>query len=130
MDSVAVGYPDGDGPVVSGATFAIERGQTVALIGPNGAGKTTLLKLMLGELSPTSGEIRMGANVRVVALERAWAAADAEVSELHQQLCDPEIYDRPEEVHALASANEAAVDRAAGLLAQWEVSLAELEAVG
>ena len=67
LDSAAVGYPDGDGPVVSGATFAIERGQTVALVGPNGAGKTTLLKLMLGELSPTSGEVRMGANVRVAA---------------------------------------------------------------
>ena len=67
LEDAAVGYPDGDAPVVSGATFAIERGQTVALVGPNGAGKTTLLKLILGELSPTAGTVRVGANVRVAA---------------------------------------------------------------
>ena len=65
VSDASVGYPDGDGPIVSGADFAVERGQTVALVGPNGAGKSTLLKLILGELAPTSGTVKLGSNVRV-----------------------------------------------------------------
>ena len=41
------------------------RGDRIGLIGPNGAGKTTLLRLLLGELAPTDGEVRRGANVQV-----------------------------------------------------------------
>ena len=319
LEGATVGYPDGDGPVVSDATLAVERGQTVALVGPNGAGKTTLLKLILGELSPTAGTVRVGANVKVAAfhqhqadeldgtkraievfsagidpgrrnlrtvlgafglrgddadrrvaelsggertrlalarlmvepvnllvldeptnhldlpscdiledaltaypgtvllvthdrhlirsvadalievrhgravwhlgadesvlypddsadpatlsrrdpeeprapraasgadraerrrsgakaraatsrlrrrvadLERAWGDADSEVAELHRRLSDLSIYDRPEEVRALATTHEAAADRAAALLAEWETSLAELETLG
>ena len=70
LEQTSVGYPDGDGPVVSDATFAVERGQTVALVGPNGAGKTTLLKLILGELSPTSGTVRVGSNIKPAAFSQ------------------------------------------------------------
>ncbi len=44
---------------VDGVTFAVEEGAVVALIGPNGAGKSTLFALMMGELAPTSGAIRL-----------------------------------------------------------------------
>jgi branched-chain amino acid transport system ATP-binding protein len=42
---------------VSNVSFAVERGELVALIGPNGAGKTTLLNVVAGALAPTSGSI-------------------------------------------------------------------------
>lgn len=43
----------------------IQRGDKIGLIGPNGIGKTTFLKLILGELQPTSGKIRLGSRQEV-----------------------------------------------------------------
>jgi ATP-binding cassette subfamily F protein 3 len=51
--------------LVKGASFAIERGQRVALIGPNGAGKTTLLETILGKREAEHGRIKLGHNVEV-----------------------------------------------------------------
>ena len=53
----------------------IMRGDRIGLIGPNGAGKTTLLRLLLGELQPTRGEVRRGANVAGRLLRSAARAA-------------------------------------------------------
>ena len=66
---------------------------------------------------------------RVADLERAWEVADSEVADLHRRLSDPAVYDRPEEVHALATAHEKAASRAATLLADWESALNELESL-
>ena len=68
-----------------------------------------------------------GLQRRIARLERDCARADAEVAKLLEQLGDPEIYSRPEEVHALATAHEAAVKRAATLLARWETAVEALE---
>lgn len=45
--------------ILDGMTFAIPKGQRVALIGPSGAGKTTLLRLISGITWPTSGNVRV-----------------------------------------------------------------------
>ncbi len=63
LDDVTVGY-DG-APVLSGVSFALERGEKLALVGPNGAGKTTLVRLLLGDLAPMAGTCTIGANVDV-----------------------------------------------------------------
>jgi ATP-binding cassette subfamily F protein uup len=52
-------------PVLREFTTRVMRGDRVGLIGPNGSGKTTLLRLLMGELTPDSGEVRRGANVQV-----------------------------------------------------------------
>ncbi|HEY1366565.1 MAG TPA: ABC-F family ATP-binding cassette domain-containing protein [Gaiellaceae bacterium] len=45
------------------ASFALERGEHVALVGPNGSGKTTLLETLLGSRDPAAGRIRIGHGV-------------------------------------------------------------------
>jgi len=57
-----IGYGS-DAPVVTGANLVVERGDKLALIGPNGAGKSTVLKAILGQLTPTSGSVKIGSNV-------------------------------------------------------------------
>ena len=64
---------------------------------------------------------------RVQKLERALEKAEAEVAELQAQLADPDIYDRPEEVHRLATLHDAAKDRAVALMDEWEHAAEELE---
>jgi ABC transport system ATP-binding/permease protein len=51
--------------IVKDFTGTILRGDKVGLIGPNGAGKTTLLKMILGELKPDSGKVRLGTNLQI-----------------------------------------------------------------
>lgn len=45
--------------------FLIRHGERVGLVGPNGAGKSALFKLILGELVPLDGEIKIGPSTRV-----------------------------------------------------------------
>jgi ATP-binding cassette, subfamily F, member 3 len=53
----------GDKHLLSDVSFAIERGEHVALVGPNGAGKTTLLETLLGRRDPAGGKLRLGHGV-------------------------------------------------------------------
>jgi len=52
----------GDSPltILDGVTFAVERGETVAILGASGSGKTTLLGLLAGLDRPSAGEIWLG----------------------------------------------------------------------
>lgn len=50
---------------INDVTFRVERGEILGLLGPNGAGKTTTLQVLLGLITPTSGEVRVfGLDVR------------------------------------------------------------------
>ena len=60
-----VGKAFGDHRVFSGAEFTIHKGDKIALVGRNGEGKTTFARMLIGELEPTEGTIKIGANVSV-----------------------------------------------------------------
>ena len=53
----------GDKKIISDFSTRIMRGDKIGFIGPNGAGKTTLLKILLGELKPCSGKIKIGSKL-------------------------------------------------------------------
>jgi ATP-binding cassette subfamily F protein uup len=68
----------GDKRVVDDFSCRLMRGDRVGLIGPNGSGKSTLLKLILGELEPDAGRVRMGSRVTVAYFDQLRAALDEE----------------------------------------------------
>jgi ATP-binding cassette subfamily F protein uup len=75
-----VGFWRGERPIVRDLTTTIMRGDRVGLIGPNGSGKTTLLRLLLGELTPDTGTIRMGTGLEVAYFDQLREQLDPERS--------------------------------------------------
>ncbi len=57
LDGLIAGY--GSHAVVGPLTMEIEAGEFVAVLGPNGSGKTTLLRVLLGQLDPLAGSVRI-----------------------------------------------------------------------
>jgi ABC transport system ATP-binding/permease protein len=60
-----VSFAYGERPIVRDFSTNIMRGDKVGIIGPNGAGKTTLLRILLGQLEPQAGSVRLGTNLRI-----------------------------------------------------------------
>ncbi|MEV4335855.1 thiol reductant ABC exporter subunit CydD [Streptomyces sp. NPDC049590] len=60
FEEVSVRYPGRSSDAVTGVSFQVEPGETVALVGPSGAGKSTLLSVLLGFVRPTGGRVRIG----------------------------------------------------------------------
>jgi len=64
-DARGVSFSRGEKPIVRDLTTTIMRGDRVGVIGANGTGKTTLLRLLLGELHPDKGTIRIGTGLEI-----------------------------------------------------------------
>ena len=56
----------------------IMRGDRIGLIGANGAGKSTLIRLILGELAPDSGKLRLGTNLQIAYFDQLREQLDEE----------------------------------------------------
>lgn len=60
VKSLRFRYSDDESWILHGINFNIPEGQSVAIVGPTGCGKTTLMNLLLGNLVPEHGEIKIG----------------------------------------------------------------------
>lgn len=76
-ENIEFAYPSSE-PIVKDFSTTISRGDKIGIIGPNGAGKSTLLKLMLGQLEPTGGDLRLGTNLQIVYFDQLREQIDDE----------------------------------------------------
>lgn len=63
--NLAIGYSDEGRPLFTAPDLLLKRGECAAIIGPNGAGKTTFLKTLLDQMPPLSGEVILGASLKI-----------------------------------------------------------------
>jgi ATPase subunit of ABC transporter with duplicated ATPase domains len=63
LDIENLSYKIDSQQILENVTLRLGPGDRIGLVGPNGAGKTTLLRLILGNLSPTSGRVKLGKTV-------------------------------------------------------------------
>ena len=83
LEHVFKAFTGGEGRervVVRDFSCRIQRGDKIGLIGPNGIGKTTLLKLILGEIAPDSGKVRLGTRLEVAYFDQFRTALDEEAT--------------------------------------------------
>ena len=64
----------GERELLKSFSTRVLRGDRLAIIGPNGAGKSTLVKVLLGQLAPDAGEVKLGTNLEIAYLDQTRAA--------------------------------------------------------
>jgi len=70
IDAKGISKSFGERAVVSDFSVRIHRGNRVGIVGANGAGKTTLLNMLIGRLKPDTGNVKIGINVVMAALDQ------------------------------------------------------------
>ncbi len=62
--------------IIDPFSLIMQRGDKIGIVGPNGCGKTTLLRLLIGELAPQKGEIRLGSNLEIAYFDQLRSQLD------------------------------------------------------
>ena len=75
-EKLSKGY--GDTLLIDKLSFRLPRGGIVGVVGPNGAGKTTLFRMITGQETPDSGELRVGQTVELAYVDQSRDALDGE----------------------------------------------------
>jgi ATP-binding cassette subfamily F protein uup len=81
----------GDTPIVRDFTLTVQRGDRVAFVGPNGVGKTTLIKMLMGEIEPDAGTVKLGTNLVPAVFDQARAQLNGDLSLWENLTGDPDM---------------------------------------
>lgn len=65
FEATDIGLTRSEKTLIEQLNLTIQRGDKLALVGPNGCGKSSLIQLILGDIPPTSGVVRLGTNLKV-----------------------------------------------------------------
>jgi ABC transport system ATP-binding/permease protein len=82
MEAKGISYAIPGRTLISDFSTTIMRGDRIGLIGPNGSGKTTLLRLLLGQLEPQAGEVRIGTQLEIAYFDQHRAQLREDMSAL------------------------------------------------
>ena len=77
--------------IINNFSMQIKRGDRIGIVGPNGIGKTTLLKILLGEVQPDCGEVKLGSNLIIAKFDQMREQLNLESSILQNLTDDPSI---------------------------------------
>ena len=89
IEAVGISKSYGDKTLIKDFDVRILRGDRVAFVGPNGVGKTTLLKMLVGQLEPDSGSVKLGTNLEITVFDQTRAQLDPEASLWENLTGDP-----------------------------------------
>ncbi|MBS1304154.1 ATP-binding cassette domain-containing protein [Loktanella sp. SALINAS62] len=81
----------GDKKIVQGLDLTVQRGDRIAFVGPNGVGKTTLIKMLLGQVEPDQGLVKLGTNLEIAVFDQSRAQLDPEMTLWDNLVNDPEM---------------------------------------
>ena len=70
IDAKGIAKSYGDRAVVADFSLRVHRGDRIGIVGANGAGKTTLLKLLIGQLQPDHGNVKLGIGLQMAVLDQ------------------------------------------------------------
>ena len=91
IEARAIAKAYGDRVILRPFDLRVTRGERIALVGPNGAGKTTLLRMLIGEIEPDEGTVRIGSKVEMAVFDQNRAALDPEATLWETLTSDPDM---------------------------------------